>query len=56
MCLSFDFHSITPSIERKRAPKDWAKLEAYDAFTLIMTSRCDQAAKCTYLICVEFGK
>lgn len=56
MCLSFVFQSVTPSIECKRAPKDWAMLEAYDAFSLIMTSRCEQAAKCTYLICVEFGK
>jgi hypothetical protein len=56
MCLSFVFGSIAPSIEWKRAPTDPTKLEAYHAFTPVMTSRCEQAAKCFHLMCIEFGK
>ena len=44
MCASFVFASIVPSIERKSAPKNESKLAAYDAFTPIMASRCEQAA------------
>jgi hypothetical protein len=47
---------IAPSIEQKRAPIDPTKLEAYDAFTPIMTSRCEQTAKCIHLMRVELGK
>jgi len=56
MCASFVFASTAPSIERKSAPKDESKLAAYDAFTPIMASRCEQAAKCIHSLCVEFGK
>jgi len=56
MCSSFVFGLIAPCIERKSAPIDETKLAAYDAFTPIMVSRCEQAAKCIHSMHVEFGK